>query len=140
MAVDATSLAAATLDLKPWAFDWSLVPFHFWSLCFFVFGCMIGSFLNVCVYRMPRGLSIVSPPSHCPHCKYAIPFYLNIPLVTWLWLGGKCRNCGAAISSRYFIVELLTGLSFLGCWLKFGSPDHPFQTLPLAAIYAVFLA
>ena len=64
--------------------NWALVPFHFWSLVFFVFGCMIGSFLNVCIYRMPLDLSVVSPPSHCPHCKYAIPFYLNVPLLTWL--------------------------------------------------------
>src|SRR6266513_988942 len=135
MAVDATSLAAATLDLKPWAFDWSLVPFHFWSLCFFVFGCMIGSFLNVCVYRMPRGLSIVSPPSHCPHCKYAIPFYLNIPLVTFVYLRGKCKNCGAPISIRYFLVELLTALTFLGCWLHFGR-----QSVALALIYSIFLS
>lgn len=122
------------------AHNWSLVPFHFWSLCFFVLGCMIGSFLNVCIHRMPLGISIVTPPSHCPHCKYAIPFYLNIPLVTWLWLGGKCRNCGAEISARYFAVEFLTGVSFLGCWLKFGSHDHPFWTMPVAIVYAVFLS
>ena len=57
--------------------NWALVPFHFWSLVFFTFGCMIGSFLNVCIYRMPLDLSVVTPPSHCPHCKYAIPFYLS---------------------------------------------------------------
>src|SRR5882724_6049555 len=95
--------------------NWSLVPFHFWSLVFFALGCIVGSFLNVCIYRMPLGLSVVTPPSHCPHCKYAIPFYLNVPLVTWLWLGGKCKNCGAKISPRYFIVELVTGAAFLGC-------------------------
>ena len=81
---------------------WARVPFHFWSLAFFMFGCIVGSFLNVCIHRMPRGESIVSPPSHCPHCNYSIPWYLNIPLVTWLWLGGKCRNCGAPIAVRYF--------------------------------------
>ena len=52
---------------------WAVVPFHFWSLVFFTFGCMIGSFLNVCIYRMPLDLSVVTPPSHCPHCKYSIP-------------------------------------------------------------------
>ncbi len=62
------------------AHNWAVVPFHFWSLCFFVLGCIVGSFLNVCIYRMPLDLSVVSPPSHCPHCKYSIPFYLNIPL------------------------------------------------------------
>src|SRR5215831_18261641 len=115
--------------------QWMLVPFHFWSLVFFVFGCMVGSFLNVCIHRMPLGMSIVTPPSHCPHCQYAIPWYLNIPLVTWLALGGRCRNCGAPISPRYFIVELLTGLSFLGCWLAFGKASPV-----LAIIYAVFVA
>jgi leader peptidase (prepilin peptidase)/N-methyltransferase len=94
---------------------WALVPFHFWSLVFFSFGCIVGSFLNVCIYRMPLDLSVVSPPSHCPHCKYSIPFYLNVPLLTWLSLRGKCKNCGAPISPRYFIVELLTGVAFLAC-------------------------
>ena len=122
------------------AHNWSVVPFHFWSLCFFVLGCMIGSFLNVCIYRMPLDLSVVTPPSHCPHCKYSIPFYLNIPLVTWLALKGRCKNCGAPISPRYFIVELLTGVAFLGCWLKFGDVNHPLPTLALALVYAVFLA
>src|SRR5258708_4197086 len=99
---------------------WSVVPFHFWSVAFFVLGSIVGSFLNVCIHRMPHGLSVVSPPSHCPHCKYSIPWYLNIPLVTWVWLGGKCRNCGAPISVRYFLVELLTAITFLACWLAFG--------------------
>lgn len=122
------------------AHNWSAVPFHFWSLCFFVFGCITGSFLNVCIYRMPIGLSVVSPPSHCPHCKYSIPFYLNVPLVTWLMLGGKCKNCRAPISSRYFIVEFLTGLAFLSCWLKFGIPGHPWPALAIASVFAIFLA
>ncbi|HEY4952021.1 MAG TPA: prepilin peptidase, partial [Verrucomicrobiae bacterium] len=122
------------------AHNWSVVPFHFWSLCFFVLGCLVGSFLNVCIYRMPLELSVVSPPSHCPHCKYSIPFYLNIPLVTWLALRGRCKNCGAPISPRYFIVELLTGLAFLSCWLKFGDLSHPLSSLPLALVYAVLLA
>src|ERR1700690_1286081 len=120
--------------------DWSLLPFHFWSLCFFVLGCITGSFLNVCIHRMPLDMSIVSPRSHCPHCKYAIPWYLNLPLVTWLALRGRCKNCGAPISPRYFIVELLTGVAFLGCWLAFGNASHPLESLPLALVYAVFLA
>lgn len=115
--------------------NWTRVPFHFWSLVFFVFGCMVGSFLNVCIHRMPLGLSIVSPPSHCPHCQYSIPWFLNIPLATWLWLRGKCRNCGAPISPRYFLVELLTGVAFLACWLGFGA-----QSAALTLIYALLLA
>src|SRR5580698_7086538 len=119
---------------------WEAVPFGFWGACFFALGCIVGSFLNVCIHRMPLGLSIVSPPSHCPHCKYSIPWYLNIPLVTWLVLRGRCKNCGAPISPRYFVVELFTGLAFLSCWLKFGSHDFPLPSLPLALIYAVFFA
>ncbi len=120
--------------------NWAAVPFHFWSLCFFTFGCMVGSFLNVCIYRMPLDLSVVSPPSHCPHCKYAIPFYLNIPLVTWLALQGRCKNCRAPISSRYFIVELVTGLAFLSCWLAFGDRDNSFHSMLTALVYGIFLA
>jgi leader peptidase (prepilin peptidase)/N-methyltransferase len=115
--------------------NWATVPFHFWSLVFFGFGCIVGSFLNVCIYRMPLDLSVVSPPSHCPHCKYAIPFYLNIPLATWLALRGRCKNCGAPISPRYFIVELLTGLTFLACWLAFGA-----RSPWLALVYCLFLS
>ena len=122
------------------AHNWSLMPFHFWSLVFFSFGCIVGSFLNVCIYRMPLGMSIVTPKSHCPHCKYSIPWHLNIPLVTWLALRGRCKNCGAPISLRYFVVELLTGAAFLSCWLAFGDAGHPFQSLPVAFVYAVFLA
>jgi len=115
--------------------NWSLVPFHFWSLVFFCFGCVVGSFLNVCIHRLPRGMSIVTPRSHCPHCKYSIPWWLNIPLVTWLAVRGRCQNCGAPISARYFIVELLTGSSFLGCWQAFGR-----SSAVLAVVYAIFLS
>src|ERR1700679_3690757 len=112
-----------------------VVPFHCWSVVFFVLGCIVGSFLNVVIHRLPIEQSIVSPPSHCPHCNYAIPWYLNIPLVTWLYLRGKCANCGAPISIRYFLVELLTGVTFLGCWLGFGH-----QSALLALVYCVFLS
>jgi len=115
--------------------NWVAVPFHFWSLVFFVLGCIAGSFLNVCIHRLPLGMSIVTPRSHCPHCQYSIPWYLNIPLVTWLALRGRCKNCGAPISPRYFIVELLTGVAFLGCWLVFGA-----KSPALALVYAIFIA
>ena len=124
-------MLSATFDTN----NWASVPFHFWSVVFFVFGSMVGSFLNVCIYRLPLGQSIVSPPSHCPHCKYSIPWYLNIPLLTWLYLRGKCRNCGAPISIRYFLVELLTAVVFLNCWLAYGP-----QSVALALVYAFFLA
>jgi leader peptidase (prepilin peptidase)/N-methyltransferase len=114
---------------------WAAVPFHFWSFVFFAFGSIVGSFLNVCIHRMPAAQSIISPPSHCPHCKYSIPWYLNIPLITWVYLRGKCKNCGAPISIRYFLVELLTGIAFLACWLVFSR-----QSAALVLIYAMFLA
>jgi leader peptidase (prepilin peptidase) / N-methyltransferase len=114
---------------------WSKVPFHFWSFTVFMLGCFVGSFLNVCIYRMPLGKSVISPPSHCPHCSYSIPFYLNVPLVTWLMLRGRCRNCAAPISVRYFLVELLTGLMFLGCWIGYG------RTMPaVALVYCIVVA
>src|SRR5687767_2243682 len=114
---------------------WKQVPFHFWSGVFFVFGCVTGSFLNVCIHRMPLEQSVVSPPSHCPHCKYSIPWFLNIPLATWLYLRGKCANCRAPISVRYFLVELVTGLLFLTSWLVAG------HISPLLAIgYCVLLS
>ncbi len=114
---------------------WAAVPFHFWLAVFFVFGSVVGSFLNVCIHRLPLGESIVSPPSHCPHCKYSIPWYLNIPLFTWLFLRGGCRNCGAPISIRYFLVELLTAVTFLGCWLAFGH-----QSVGRVLVYDFLLA
>jgi leader peptidase (prepilin peptidase)/N-methyltransferase len=114
---------------------WAAAPFHLWTLVFFVFGAIVGSFLNVCIYRMPRGVSVISPPSHCPHCGYSIPWYLNVPLLTWLYLGGKCANCHASISIRYFLVELLTACLFLASWLAFGP-----QSAWLALAYCVLLA
>jgi leader peptidase (prepilin peptidase)/N-methyltransferase len=78
---------------------------------FFLFGLVLGSFLNVCIYRMPRELSVVSPRSACPSCGTPISAMDNIPVLSWIILGGKCRNCKAPISPRYAIVELITGAS-----------------------------
>jgi leader peptidase (prepilin peptidase)/N-methyltransferase len=86
----------------------------------FLFGLAFGSFLNVCIYRLPLGLSVVTPRSACPQCKQAIAFYDNIPLLSWLILGGKCRHCKSRISPRYWLIELLTGLLFLACYWYFG--------------------
>jgi leader peptidase (prepilin peptidase) / N-methyltransferase len=91
-----------------------MVPDWIWFVFIFTFGCCIGSFLNVVIYRLPREKSIVSPPSACPGCGQYIRFYDNIPLISWLVLGRKCRFCKTPISPRYFIIELLTGLVFVG--------------------------
>jgi len=87
---------------------------------FFLFGLIIGSFLNVCISRIPEGVSIVSPGSRCPHCGNSIKPHDNIPLVSWLILRGKCRSCAAPISPMYPAVELLTALLFVACFLVFG--------------------
>lgn len=118
---------------------WAAVPFHFWSVMLFAFGCTVGSFLNVCIYRMPLGLSIISPPSHCPKCKHSIPWYLNVPLFAWLVLGGKCAKCKTPISPRYFAVELLTGFAFLASWLGVGRVS-PWLALAYCLIMAGFIA
>ena len=98
-------------------------------LAFFSFwlGACIASFLNVVIWRAPRGESIVSPPSHCPKCNSPIKWYQNIPILSWLALRGKCANCKAPISSRYIFVEALGGVLFLAAFLhmlKFGLPLH----------------
>lgn len=83
----------------------------------FVYGAMIGSFLNVCIYRMPRELSVAKPVrSFCPDCKKQIPWSLNIPLLSYLWLRGRCAFCKTKIPLRYFGVELATALMFVGLW------------------------
>lgn len=86
----------------------------------FLFGLIFGSFLNVCIYRLPRGLSVVTPRSACPSCHEPIAAFDNIPVLSWLLLGGKCRHCKAPITPRYMIVELICGLLFLACYLQFG--------------------
>ncbi|MFA5251025.1 MAG: prepilin peptidase [Phycisphaerae bacterium] len=91
-----------------------VVPDWIWFIFIFAFGCCIGSFLNVVIYRLPRDESLIKPPSACPACGRGIRFYDNIPLVSWLLLGAKCRFCKAPISPRYFVIELLTGLVFVG--------------------------
>ncbi|QEG35328.1 prepilin peptidase [Bythopirellula goksoeyrii] len=75
-------------------------------------GACIGSFLNVVAYRLPRGMSVVWQPSHCPKCNHPIRARDNIPILGWLWLGGKCRDCKATISPRYAVVEGVMGLVF----------------------------
>ena len=88
--------------------------FSFWL------GACIASFLNVVIWRVPRGESIVSPPSHCPKCNAAIKWYQNIPILSWLALRGKCANCKAPISPRYILIEALGGLLFLAAFREYG--------------------
>ena len=92
----------------------------FFAVFALLFGLAIGSFLNVVIYRVPAGLSVVSPPSRCPSCEKQISARDNIPVLSWLLLRGRCRNCGAAISPRYMLVELLTGVLFVLMLLRFG--------------------
>lgn len=86
----------------------------------FSFGAILGSFLNVCIYRLPKRESIISPSSHCPHCGEPIKFYDNIPIVSYILLAGKCRHCKKRISFRYTVVEGLSGLLALALFMKYG--------------------
>lgn len=94
----------------------------------FLFGAVVGSFLNVCIWRLPREESIVFPSSHCPHCQKGIHWYDNIPILSFLWLKGRCRRCHEKISWRYPIVELLAGLAPI--WVV-----HQMGLRPEALIY-----
>ncbi len=85
-----------------------------------VFGAMVGSFLNVCIFRLPKEESIIIPGSHCPHCHHPIKFYDNIPLISYLVLGGRCRYCKKSISVQYPLVEGITAISSLCLFLRYG--------------------
>jgi leader peptidase (prepilin peptidase)/N-methyltransferase len=85
-----------------------------------IFGAIVGSFLNVCIIRLPKEESIITPGSHCPHCNHPIMFYDNIPLISYLLLGGKCRYCKRSISAQYPLVEGTTAISSLLLFLKYG--------------------
>lgn len=86
----------------------------------FCLGAIVGSFLNVCIYRMPRKESVVRPGSRCPHCKHKISWYDNIPFISYILLGSRCRHCKGKISFRYFLVELITAGMFLLFFYHFG--------------------
>jgi leader peptidase (prepilin peptidase) / N-methyltransferase len=96
-------------------------------------GAVIGSFLNVVIHRLPRRESLVSPPSRCPQCETPVKPYDNVPVVSWLVLRGRCRHCGAPISPRYPVVELLTALVFAGVVLARGFDDDLVLELPFVA-------
>lgn len=106
-----------------------------------IFGLFIGSFLNVVVYRVPLKKSVVSPPSACPHCDKHIAWYDNLPLISWIILRGKCRNCGGPISVRYPLIELGTGLFFAAITARFFDEEAAFHpSLAGAASLVVLVA
>lgn len=115
--------AISRLDLGIYLYLTGLV---FW------FGACMGSFLNVCIYRIPREESVISPGSHCPHCNKAIRWYNNIPLVSFTVLRARCRDCQGRISPRYVIVETLIALLFVLVWMKAG----PSPVLGMDSIYS----
>lgn len=115
--------------------SWGMLPFHFWTGVFFVLGAIVGSFLNVCIHRLPLGRSLLRPGSRCPHCGAPIPWRHNLPLVSWLWLRGHSACCGRPIRPRYVVVEGLTASLFAACWVVFGE-----QAPALALLYSGLLA
>ena len=122
------------------------IHFFFQLFAFFsmAFGACVGSFLNVCIYRIPRDESVVRPRSHCPHCNTLISWYQNIPIFSWLCLRGKCATCKGPIAFRYTLVEMLTGMFFLTIFMQWAAPaavhmvplGHPL----LIPVYWLFLS
>ena len=102
------------------------------AILLFLFGLCVGSFLNVCIYRLPRQESIVKPRSHCTKCNKTVKWYDNIPILSFILLGGRCRYCKERISFQYFIVELLTGLLFSYIGYVFGATINTF-------VYLIFI-
>ncbi|WP_346187634.1 prepilin peptidase [Rubritalea halochordaticola] len=122
----------------PFIFPWS---HPLYAISAFLLGACVGSFLNVVIYRLPRGLSVNEPKrSFCPKCKYQIPMSQNIPLVTWLIQRGKCASCKGSIPVRYFLVELLTALVWVGCWYWFDHPGVAFFWMVISSILIVITA
>ncbi len=105
----------------------------------FILGLLIGSFLNVCIYRMPKDESVVSPPSHCGSCNHRLGPLDLVPVLSWVLLKGRCRYCGAGISPRYMLVELLTGGLFVFLGAHYGLSGELFFMLVFAALFvAIF--
>jgi len=104
-----------------------------------LFGLCIGSFLNVVIYRLPRGQSLATPPSRCRTCGYSLRWFDNIPVVSWVWLRGRCRKCGTRVSWQYPLVELVTGALFvLVVWLTPPGPLMASRLLLICLLIALF--
>jgi leader peptidase (prepilin peptidase)/N-methyltransferase len=117
----------------------SVLPAPIVGIFVFLFGLLIGSFLNVCIIRIPARKSIVMPASACPKCAAPIRPYDNIPVLSWLLLGGKCRACKAKISGMYPLVELLTALLLFGCYLAFGFTTEALKWAIFSALVIVLV-
>jgi leader peptidase (prepilin peptidase)/N-methyltransferase len=105
----------------------------------FCVGLVVGSFLSVCIYRLPRDESVAWPASHCTTCNRALDWYENIPVMSWMVLRGRCRTCRSPIAIRYPIIELVTGVLFLGAYLAFGlTPLLPVRILFACAMVVLF--
>ena len=113
------------------------IPEPFASLVALLTGLLVGSFLNVCIHRIPRGESIVSPPSRCPACEATIRWFQNVPLFSWVALRGRCASCGVRISWRYPLVEALTGVIFLALWRLYGPSWETLFAVPVASMMLV---
>ncbi len=111
-----------------------LVSNILFSVFNFLLGTIIGSFLNVLIYRIPRNESILNPPSHCPVCRHRLKWYDMIPVFSYIFLRGKCRYCGAKISFRYPLIEALTGFAFVGIGLRYGWSLQFFEYITFSAL------
>ena len=104
------------------------------SFLLFILGACLGSFANVCIYRLPKNKQIVSGRSFCPRCKKYINWFDNLPIISFLFLGGKCRKCKKVIPLRYFSVEIITGITFLTIYLNFNN----FPTIIFLSVLSLF--
>ncbi|TDA67735.1 MAG: prepilin peptidase [Clostridia bacterium] len=109
----------------------------FGAVIFFVFGLVVGSFLNVCIWRLPRGESVVFPPSHCPACGRRLAWRDMVPVLSYIFLQGRCRYCGSRISHRYPLVEALTGAAFLFLFYLYGTSSRLVAALVLTCVLEV---
>ena len=114
-----------------------MIPHSIMIFFSLLFGLAIGSFLNVCIHRIPLKMSIINPPSTCPQCGENIRFYDNIPLMSYIFLLGKCRNCGESVSIRYPLVELITGLLSVALFVRYGISGSYFLFLAFSAALVI---